>query len=330
MFIGEFDLNENVFVIAEAGNNHEGSFQKAKELVHAAAESGADAVKFQTIIPEKLVSPKETTRIQQLKRFELSLDQFAELKSEADKFNIQFLTTPFALEVVDPLDQLVHAFKIASGDLTWHELIKKVASKNKPVLLSTGAATFDEIKSAQNAYHEIVDQEKAQLVLLQCVMAYPAPSESLNLNVISEYQKLVKFVGYSDHYLGINSCIAAVSLGAKIIEKHFTLDKNTSEFRDHQLSADPKEMSQLTKTIKEIYPMLGNSFKQVQNCELDIQKIARRSPKAKHHLNAGQTINQEDLIMTRPCSGLNAYIDCIGETIDKDHELGEDISLPIR
>lgn len=327
MHIGNIDINKNVFIIAEAGNNHEGSFQKAIELVYAAAESGADAIKFQTIIPEKLVSPSETNRIQQLKRFELTLDQFAALKAEADKAKIQFLSTPFALEVVDELDPLVHAFKIASGDLTWHELIRKVASKNKPVLLSTGASTIDEIKSAQNAYHEVVDQDTAQLILMQCVMSYPAPPESLNLNVISEYQKLVEFVGYSDHYLGINSCIAAVSLGAKVIEKHFTLDKNTSDFRDHQLSADPSEMKQLTTTIKEIYPMLGRPQKQIQECEREIQKVARRSPKACRKLSKGDKLAKSDYNQLRPNSGLSASSHCIGKSVTKDLEIGQDITL---
>ncbi len=325
MLIGQKNLNDQVYLIAEAGNNHEGDFQRALDLVDAAAESGADAIKFQTIIPERLVASSETKRIEQLKKFQLSMDQYTQLKCRADQKQIHFLSTPFAKEVIDPLNALVHAFKISSGDLTWHDFIKEIASKGKPVFLSTGGATLEEVKSAVNAYELGKGDHPSQLVVLHCVMAYPAPAESLNLNTLLEYQSLFKFTGYSDHYLGIQSCLTAVSLGAKVIEKHFTLDKQTSDFRDHQLSADPKEMKVLSTTIKEITPMLGHKHKTLQACEKDIVKVARRSPKASTDLKAGTVLSNDNIQVLRPNSGLEAHENCLGRVIKTHLASGQDI-----
>jgi len=327
MIIGNIDTEKEVFVIAEAGNNHEGDFQKALDLVDAAAESGAHAIKFQTIIPDKLVSPLEIKRIEQLKRFQFSMDQFAQLKARADQRDLQFLSTPFALEVVDGLNELVTAFKIASGDLTWHDLIRAVAKKGKPVLLSTGAARLDEIQTTIQVYETAKGSCPSQIALLHCVMAYPAPAEALNLNVLRQYKNLFSTIGYSDHYLGIQSCVAAVALGARIIEKHFTLDKQTSDFRDHQLSANPVEMKQMTNLIKEIAPMLGHSEKELQACEKDILTLARRSPKAKSNLSQGHVIKNSDILVVRPNSGLCASTNCIGKTLSKDTTLGSDLVI---
>lgn len=325
MLIGQKNLNDQVYLIAEAGNNHEGDFQKALELVDAAAESGADAIKFQTIIPESLVATSETKRIEQLKKFQLSMDQYLQLKNRADQKKLHFLSTPFAMEVIEPLNPMVHAFKISSGDLTWHDFIKKIASKGKPVFLSTGGATLNEVEEAVNAYEIGKGNHPSQLVVLHCVMAYPAPADSLNLNTLLQYKSLFKYIGYSDHYLGLQSCITAAALGARVIEKHFTLNKNTSDFRDHQLSADPEELKLLSKTIKELFPMLGNSHKSLQACEKEIVKVARRSPKATRHIEANSTLTSNDIKVLRPNSGLEAYENCIGRKIKTNLSPGQDI-----
>ena len=327
MIIAQKDFSAKCYLIAEAGNNHEGDFQRALDLVDAAAESGAHAIKFQTIYPEKLVSFKETARLAQLKKFELSKDQYIQLKERADSKNIDFLSTPFALDAVEALDPLVPAFKIASGDITWHALIQKVASTGKPVFLSTGGASIDEVKAAISAYEKGKLNYPSQLVVMHCVMAYPAPAENLNLYVISKYKSIFHKVGYSDHYLGIQACIAAAALGANVIEKHFTLNKNTSDFRDHQLSADPKDMKILTTTINEMLPMLGKADKDIQDCEKDILRVARRSPKARHDLKKGHTLTENDILMLRPNSGLDAHTPLIGKVLSENTNKGSDIKI---
>jgi sialic acid synthase SpsE len=327
MIIGNVDTSKEVFIIAEAGNNHEGDFQKAMDLVHAAAEAGASAIKFQSIIPEKLVSASEFKRIEQLKRFQLSIDQYSHLKEEADKKGLLFMSTPFAIESIDELDPLMPAFKISSGDLTWHDLIQKAASKGKPVFLSTGAANPQEIDAAVKAYHQGRGNHPIQLAILQCVMSYPAPFEALNLNIIPTFKEKYGTSGYSDHFMGTQSCLAAVALGAEIIEKHFTLDKNWSEFRDHQLSADPSELKKLVEDINLIKPMLGQSEKSVQACEKETKKACRRSPKAARGISQGQTISAQDIEMLRPNSGLEANSCYIGKKAQYDLNEGDDLIL---
>lgn len=327
MLINKTDLNKEIYVIAEAGNNHEGDFARAVELVDAAAESGAHAVKFQSIIAEDLVASTEVERIQQLKNFQLSVTQYSDLSKRAEQKSIDFLSTPFSLDMVDELNALVPAFKIASGDLTWHTLINRVAETGKPVILSTGGASIEEIRAAVSTFEKHRPNPDCEIAILQSTLAYPAPAEALNLNVLTRYRAEFNVVGYSDHYLGTNSCLAAAALGAQIIEKHFTLDKSTSEFRDHQHSADPNEMKQLVEDIHEVRSMLGEYEKNIQFCEREGRYNSRRSPKARRTLSPGDLLSDEDYVLLRPNSGLPASTPIVGETITKMILKDEDISF---
>lgn len=254
----EFHREMSPFVIAEVGNNHEGDFGRAKELLHAAAETGVNAVKFQTITPLKLVTSDQVDRIAQLNRFRLSPDQFAELSALADGHGIAFFSTPFDLDAVDSLDPLQRLFKISSGDNTFDDLIRKVSSKGKPTLISTGGMT----QSGINRLHQVFINAgitTPELILLHCISLYPTSSKDAQLWRIKwlydTFPDLT--IGYSDHTLGVEACKTAVALGARVLEKHFTLDKNQSEFRDHQLSADPAELSRLVQECHEVVTYIG-------------------------------------------------------------------------
>lgn len=306
MKIGNVDLDEEVLIVAEIGNNHEGSYTLAEEMIGLAAEAGAGAVKFQTIVPERLVSPLDTARIEQLKKFQLSYHQFEKLKDVAEAAGVMFLSTPFDIESAKFLEALVPAYKIASGDNDFFPLIETLALTGKPLILSTGLTSFSEIAYTNQFIKKIwcragIEQE---LALLHCVVSYPTDPIDGNLLVIETLKQLSSTVGYSDHTLGTDAAVLAVALGARIIEKHFTIDKNYSDFRDHQLSSDPKELAQLVTRIGDTLTLLGNSQKQVQANELSIGHRARRSIIVNKNLQAGHIITWADLDWVRPGDNL--------------------------
>ena len=308
MIIGSIDLKSDVLVIAEIGNNHEGDFGLAREMIHAAAMTGAQAVKFQTIVPERLVNVSQTSRLQQLARFVFSRDQFAELAAEARRAGVLFLSTPFDPDVVTWLDALVPAFKIASGDNNYAALLTKVAHTEKPILLSTGMASGREITQVcamiENCWKS--SGRPSEIILLHCVSAYPTPPEQANLRaIVTLAQDTGRMVGYSDHTLGIDAAAMSVALGARIIEKHFTLSKTQSEFRDHALSADPAEMADLVRRVKLAQSLLGNGVKIPQEAERANAISARRSIVARATLPAGHVIAERDLDWLRPGGGLS-------------------------
>ena len=262
MKIGNLDTDKKVLIIAEIGNNHEGDFELAKEMIDAAAEAGADAVKFQTITPNRLVSTTEQERIRQLQRFSFDRDQFAILKERADEKKVYFLSTPFDLEAVDWLNPLVPAFKIASGDNDFWPLLEKIASTGKPVILSLGLGKIkDATQIASFFKKEWRDSEITfpGLAFLHCVVSYPAPDDQANIRNITKIECEQVTPGYSDHTLGIKAAELAVACGARIIEKHFTLNKYHSDFRDHKLSADPNELKALVHAIADVEKFLGTS-----------------------------------------------------------------------
>jgi N,N'-diacetyllegionaminate synthase len=307
MKIGNFDLARSVFVIAEIGNNHEGDFGRAKEMVQAAAACKVNAVKFQTIRPEHFVSRKNEQRFKQLKSYEFNADQIAELATLARKLQVEFLSTPFDLGAVDLLNPLVPAFKIASGDNNFLPLLQKVAATNKPILLSTGLATVADIRIASKTVEQVWQKMgiKPGLVVLHCTCAYPTPPEQANLRAIEELSKELPYmIGYSDHTLGIDAACAAVALGARVIEKHFTLNKNQSSFRDHQLSADPADMTEMVARIRSYETLLGSSNKVVQPAEEQNVTAARRSIVAAQDLKAGTVLTIEHLSWMRPGNGI--------------------------
>jgi N,N'-diacetyllegionaminate synthase len=332
MQIGTFNLQTDVLVIAEIGNNHEGSYALAEELVGLAAEAGAGAVKFQTFKTELFTSQADPARFKRLKSFELSYTQFEKLSEIATKAGLVFISTPLDLESADFLNSIVSAFKIASGDNNFYPLLEKVAQTAKPLILSSGLSDMAQLRQSKSfidqtwAKHSI----RGDLAVLHCVSSYPVPADQANISALSQIRDELKVpVGYSDHTLGIDASILAVALGARIIEKHFTINKNHSDFRDHQLSADPAEMKLLVQKIKETQKLLGTGIKGLQECEKPVLGVARRSIVAKNDLQAGAELSWESLLWLRPANGLapgNEKL-VIGKKLTKSIKAGEPIRL---
>lgn len=306
MKIANYDTEKKVFIIAEIGNNHEGSYTLAEEMIGKAAEAGACAVKFQTIVPEKLVSISQKDRIEQLKRFQLTYDEFERLNKVAKHENILFLSTPFDIESVHFLNSIVPAFKIASGDNNFFPLIEVIAQTGKPIIMSAGLIDLLEVRKTidfiSNIWNEnAIDQD---IVILHCVTSYPTALEEANLSAIKELQSLNVTIGYSDHTIGTEAAVLSVALGARIVEKHFTIDKNYSDFRDHQLSADPNEFSQLVERVEIASKLLGQSRKTVQESEKLVMEKIRRSIVARKDLDENTVLTLDDISWVRPGGGL--------------------------
>lgn len=306
MKISNFDLDDEILIVAEIGNNHEGSYALAEEMIGLAAQAGAGAVKFQTIVPDKLVSSRQKGRIQQLERFRLCYDEFERLSQVAKQEGVLFLSTPFDIESAQFLEPLVPAFKIASGDNNFFPMIEVIARTGKPIILSTGFMELAEISRTKDFVEEIWHENgiEQELALLHCVASYPTPPNDANLLAIRQLQELGVTVGYSDHTIGTEAAVLSVALGARIIEKHFTIAKNYSDFCDHQLSVDPQELVQLVQRVKEAVEMLGDGEKRLQDCEKKIIDKARRSIVASRNLDRGTVLTWDDLTWVRPGRGL--------------------------
>ena len=306
MKIGEISTREKVLIIAEIGNNHEGSYTLAEEMIGLAAKSGADAVKFQTIIPEKLVSVQQKERIQQLKKFQLSYNEFGKLAKVAKNQGVIFLSTPFDIDSALFLNEFVLAYKISSGDNDFFPLIEVISKTGKPIIMSTGLANIDEVKKTvlfiKNIWEE--NQFKQELALLHCVSTYPTQLENANLLRIFELEQVADVVGYSDHTLGIEAAVLSVAVSSRIIEKHFTIDNHYSDFHDHQLSANPSDFKEMVDRIRIAEKMLGTREKTPTDSELKVKQNIRRSIVAKHNLSAGHIIKLEDLDWVRPGGGV--------------------------
>lgn len=327
MIIEEHNTDNKVFIVAEIGNNHEGQFDVAMDLVRKAAESGADAVKFQTFIPERYVSAVfDPERIKTLQRFQLSIEEFTRLKEEAENLGMVFFSTPFDLESAKQLNNIQSIFKISSGDNNFTELVSLVAGFNKNLIISTGMCSTVEIDSVYKMvikkWNDMTDVAvKPALAFMHCVSSYPVPPEMANLKAITAMKERYPnaVIGYSDHVPGINSCIVAVALGARIIEKHFTLDKYYSSFRDHQLSADPDEFTLMTEAIRDAENMLGNGEKVLQPCEQNLTIAARRSIAASKDMDKGHVIDASSITWVRPGSGIQCghESEVIGKVLTK-------------
>jgi sialic acid synthase SpsE len=329
--IGAADLDAEVMVIAEIGNNHEGDMGRARELVQSAAQAGAHAVKFQTIVPERLVRRSESARLEQLRRYCLSYEQFAELAQVAAQAKVMFMSTPFDLVSVGHLAPLVPAFKIASSDNNFVALLEAVAETGKPVLLSTGMAALDDVKRSCAVMEAAWASNGVApgMVLLHCVSAYPAPLESANLLAIRSLERDTGYpVGYSDHTLGIEAAVLSVALGARVIEKHFTLSKTQSSFRDHQLSADPVELAELVRRVKLARAALGDGVKRMMPAEQAVAAAARRSAVARRALPAGHVVAREDLDWLRPAGGVapDAESVLVGRALNRAVAAGDPIT----
>jgi N,N'-diacetyllegionaminate synthase len=311
------------FIIAEAGVNHNGDIVLAKKLIDAAVEAGADAVKFQTFKAENVVTltaekaeyQKNTTgtgesQYEMIKKLELSEADFWDLSEYAREVGIIFLSTPFDEESVDLLAQLgVPAFKIPSGEITNFPLLKKIAQKSKPIILSTGMATLGEVEEALNYLKKHGVEE---IILLHCTTSYPAPVKSVNLSAMETLRCAFQVpVGYSDHTEGITIPIAAAAMGACVIEKHFTLDR-TLPGPDHKASLEPRELSAMVKAVRDVEHARGNGVKGPTEEEEAIKRVARRSIVAKRDIRMGDVLTEGDLAIKRPGTGIEPrYFDSI-------------------
>jgi len=322
MNIGGHRLSQDgVYVIAEAGVNHNGSVRLAKQLVDAAVDAGANAVKFQMYETESLVTNKagladyqrrggtSHTQKELLARYELTAEQFAEIKRYCDQRKIVFLATPFDLKSAEALQQMnVDAFKIGSGDLTYRPLLKRIARFRKPLILSTGMATIGEVEHALQGVFEV--NRKADVALLHCTSSYPAPFHTLHLKAMQSWGLIFKRpIGYSDHSQGIEASIAAVALGACILEKHFTLSRKM-DGPDHLASLEPSELKKMIRSVRNVEAALGHSVKQMTSEEEQTKLKVRRSLYIAKDLPEGHIITEQDVACLRPLDGVDvAYIE---------------------
>ena len=296
-------IKKRPFIIAEIGNNHEGSFRLAKKLILKAADAGVDAVKFQTFVTEDFINTDNLERYKRYKKFQLSKNEFKKLYKITKKKKLKFISTPLDLKSADFLGPLVDFFKISSGDNNFYQLIDKVLSFRKPTIISTGFLNLLEIKRLVK-FIKIKKFPLKKLSLLHCVSDYPVKKEEANLNSIKLLKdKFNLKIGYSDHTVGIDSALIASIMGAEIIEKHFTLDKNFSSFRDHQLSADPEEMKKLVEKIEEYNLMMGKYEKKISHGEKKNLQTSRRSIYAKKPILKNKYFLKTDLSILRPGKG---------------------------
>ena len=320
MKIGNRDIGEGqaCFVIAEAGINHNGDIDKAKMLIDAAATCGADAVKFQTHLPEKEMLRDSVTAayvgeslFDLLKRVELSREDHAELKGHATNKGILFLSTPFSREAVELLEEIgVPAYKVGSGEMTNFPLLKHIANKKKPMIISTGMSTFQEIEETVS----FIKKYNNDLILMHCTSTYPTRYEDVNLKVIEKLRQHFGIpVGLSDHSAGIYTALAAVALGACMIEKHFTI-KRSWPGPDQKASITPGELKELVKGIRAIEKALG-SIKKVADDEMPVQRMARESVVSLVDIRKGTVIEENMVWVKRPGTGIPAKY--LGEVIGK-------------
>lgn len=331
-------IGKKCFIIAEAGVNHNGSLDLAKKLVDVAKIAGVDAVKFQTFKAEDVVTKsagmaeyqkkntgKNESQLEMIKKFELSYKDFLELKKYCDNKKIVFLSTPHTQDAVDFLDSIMPLYKIGSGDLTNLLFLKKVANKKKLIILSTGMANILEVKKA---IETIKNCGNNQIIILHCTTNYPCPAEEVNLKAMITLQKEFNLpVGYSDHTEGILASIMAVSMGACVLEKHFTLDKNLSG-PDHKASLNPQELKEMVLAVRSVEKFLGNGVKKPTKSEEKIKKIVRKSIVAKIDIKKGQKISLENIAFKRPGTGISPEFasNIIGKTVKKDIKKEELIS----
>jgi N,N'-diacetyllegionaminate synthase len=308
-----------VIIIAEAGVNHNGNLAIAKKLIDAAAEAGADYVKFQTFKAEKLVSinakkadyqirnikDSDNSQFKMLKKLELTKKMHYELISYCKKKQIAFLSTGFDEENIDFLENLgISIFKIPSGEITNKPFLQHIARKKKLVILSSGMSTLEEINKAIDVLKK-EGLKKSQIIVLHCNSEYPTPYEDVNLRAMLTIKEALKIaVGYSDHTLGIEVPIAAVALGAQVIEKHFTIDRSL-DGPDHKSSLEPNELKEMVSAIRNIEKTLGSSIKEPSTSEKKNIKLARRSLYYSKNLKKGSTLKLTDIITLRPANGVS-------------------------
>ncbi|KHM51420.1 hypothetical protein NZ47_10715 [Anaerovibrio lipolyticus] len=331
---------QKVCIIAEAGVNHNGDIATAKKMVNVAKDAGVDYIKFQTFVPEKLVSryaekaeyQKETTdaaesQLNMLRKLSLSEAEFMSLKEYCDEVGIGFISTPFDLESIDFLEKLEMDFwKVPSGEITNLPYLEKIAGTGRKVILSTGMSDIKEIKEAVKVLEEGGTPE---IILLHCNTQYPTPFEDVNLSAMNTIAKATgKKVGYSDHTKGIEVPIAAVAMGATVIEKHFTLDKKM-EGPDHKASLEPDELTQMVSAIRHIEKAVGTGKKEPTASEMGNKAIARKSIVAACKITKGEVFSESNITTKRPGNGISPmkWYEVLGKTAPKDFDEDELIEL---
>ncbi len=329
----------SVYIIAEAGVNHNGSFELACRLVDAAKAAGVDCIKFQTFKSENLVSgsagkaeyQKDTTgegsQLDMLKKLELSYDEFLRLKEYCDNAGICFLSTPFDLESIAFLDSIDMPFwKIPSGEVTNYPYLAVLAKTGKPVVMSTGMCSMAEIEDAVRVLRENGTEE---IKLLHCNTEYPTPFEDVNLKAMKTMRDWFGLeTGYSDHTRGIEIPLAAVALGATVIEKHFTLDRNM-EGPDHKASLEPDELTEMVSGIRHIEEAMGSGVKEPSPSEKKNIAVARKSIVAKQPIRKGEKLSEDNLTVKRPGTGISPmkWKEVIGTAAIRDFAEDEIIEL---
>ena len=312
-------MSKHVLIIAEAGVNHNGSLELAKQLIDKAVEAGVDIIKFQTFKSEKLVSKvakqaeyqqrnigkKDEGQLAMLKKLELSQTDHEELISYCNEKGIRFFSTAFDMDSIDYLHSLnMGLWKIPSGEITNYPYLRKIAQYQEPVILSTGMCELADIEAALNVLLQFGVKKKL-VTILHCNTEYPTPFEDVNLKAMLEIgEKFGIQIGYSDHTKGIEVPIAAVALGATVIEKHFTLDKNM-EGPDHKVSLEPDELKVMVSAIRNIEQALGTGHKTISESERKNIEIARKSIVAARPIKAGELLTEENLTVKRPGNGIN-------------------------
>ncbi len=332
MKIGNFDTDKKIMVVAEIGNNHEGDFNLAVKMLESAVECGVDAVKYQTYRTEHYISNKNQERFNKLKSFELTYEEFKELSLIAKDKGIIFLSTPFDIKSAIFLNNIVPAFKISSSDNNFFPLIDTVISFKKPIIMSSGLSTLNQIKQSKEYIEKKCNSynKKDNFAILHCVSSYPVLQQEANLLAITTLKNQFNCtIGYSDHTLGIDASLISAVLGARIIEKHFTIDKNQSEFQDHKLSADPIEMKKIVKKIRNIQILLGDGKKILQKSEKEVVNKLRRRIIANRNIQEGEIIKWEDITWVRYMKGLTAGNEesIVGKKTIKNIKNGEIILL---
>ena len=328
------------YIIAEAGVNHNGNINIAKELIVKASEAGADAIKFQTFRAKELVSAtakmadyqkkntgKSEGQLEMLERLELSFDDFIELKKFSENNGIDFLSTPFDLKSLDFLVSLsLRYLKIPSGEITNKPYLLRIANSGIPIILSTGMSDLEEVKAALKLFE---GYPKNNITILHCTTEYPAPFREINLRAMQTIKETFGYsVGYSDHTRGIEASIAAVALGATIIEKHFTLDKGM-EGPDHAASADVRELKGLINSIRNIEMALGDGRKSPSDSEIKNIEIVRKSIVASRDIVAGEVFSEDNLGVKRPGDGISPmkWNEIIGRNAIRNFKKDEKIEI---
>ena len=317
---------KSVYVVAEIGINHNGDTEIAKEMIESASRCGANAVKFQTLVPDELFSTSTNPKLFELsKDWILTKDQHIILKKYAEKHNLDFFSTPFGNKSIKLLrDIKIKMIKIASSDMDNFDLISKSLDLRVPLIVSTGMSTLAEIASTV----QFLKQNNANFLLLHCNSSYPSKIEDANLHSIPYLKNMFSVpVGYSDHTIGNLACLTAVSLGACVLEKHFTLDKNMKG-PDQKLSTDPKKFTELIKDVKRIKKSLGTPRYMVNKSETNFRQNMRKSIAAKTHLKRGVKITPSMLNLIRPGTGISPKFlnNLSGMTIKKDVKAGHLLS----